>query len=141
MKNLRRGNFTLIEVVVALAILTLSLAGLFQLFSGARMSLSNAEDQWYEMHMLTQGAEYLLLVGNPEDPSVPEEFFPYERYSIECEIEDAEGLPEEFDEQENQMPLKKWVIKLVRSRDGAEVQKVVIDRYDHEYEEEAASGD
>ena len=138
---MRFYRFTLIEIVIALGILAISLGGLLQLAISSQLKISRAQEKWQEMHMLTQGAEYLLLVGNPEDPSVPEEFFPYERYSIECEIEDAEGLPEEFDEQENQMPLKKWVIKLVRSRDGAEVQKVVIDRYDHEYEEEAASGD
>lgn len=133
MKKFRqKKDFTLIEVVVALAILTLSLAGLFQLFTGSKLNIARAETDWYEMHMLTQGAEYLLLCGDPEDLTVPGDFFPYEQYTLECEVEDAEGLPDEFNQQDGQMPLKKWTIRLIRNSDGAERRRVVIDRFGYE---------
>ena len=58
--NLRCRCFTLIEVVVALAILSLSLAGLLQLSIGANSRLANAVEKWEAEHMLAQAAEYLV---------------------------------------------------------------------------------
>ena len=75
MKNSCRKNFTLIEVVVALAILTLSLAGLLQLLSQSQLRIADAEERWMDMHKLIQATEYLLLAGDPEELAVPEDFF------------------------------------------------------------------
>ena len=45
----RVQQFTLIEVVVALAILTLSLAGLLQLLSQSQLRIADAEEKWMDM--------------------------------------------------------------------------------------------
>jgi prepilin-type N-terminal cleavage/methylation domain-containing protein len=127
-----KRNFTLIEVVVSIAILGLSLAGLLQLLTQSQLRIANARDKWMEMHMLTQGAEYLLMTSNTEELSVPDEVFPYEDYQIDCNIEDAEGLPEELVDQSGQLPLKKWTISLIRVKDRKECLSVVIDRLGYE---------
>lgn len=129
-------NFTLIEVVVALAILTLSLAGLLQLLSQSQLRIADAEEKWLDMHKLIQGTEYYLLAGDPEEPNIPDEFFPYPGYSIEFNVEDAEGLPDDYKELDGQLPLKKWEIKLIRHSDGAERGKIIIDRFGYEDKEE-----
>ena len=133
-----KRNFTLLEVVVAIAILALSLAGMLQLLTQSQIRISDADEKWREMHMLTQGAEYLMLIDNEGDLTVPDEVFPYEKYRIECTVEDAEGLPEEFTGQTNQLPLKKWTISLIRISDGKECGKVVIDRIGYEEAENDA---
>ena len=125
-------RFTLIEVVVSMVILSLSLAGLLRLLSYSQSRIGVADQKWREMHMLTQGAEYLLLTGTEADPTVPDDVFPYPDYLIDCTVDDAEGLPEELSDQDDQMPLKKWTIRLLRSSDREERLRVVVDRFDYE---------
>ena len=139
MKSVRKKFFTLIEVVVALGILGLSLAGLLQLMTQSQVRIAKAVEKWKEMHCLTQGAEYLLLAGDPEDPVVPEDFFPYPEYTIECEVADAEGLPDDYNELDGQLPLKKWTISLLRTSDGTLRNKVVIERFGYEDAENVAT--
>ena len=127
--------FTLIEVVIALAILALSLAGLFNLMGQSTRRISDAETEWREMHMLTQAGEYILLTGNEADLTVPDEVFPYSDYLIDCTVEDADDIPEELKSQENQLPLKKWTVSLIRSSDRKERLKVIIDRIDYSEKE------
>jgi type II secretory pathway pseudopilin PulG len=131
----KRSSFTLLEVVIALAILSLSLVGLFNLMGQSSKRISDAETEWQEMHNLTQAAEYILLAGDEEDHTVPDEVFPYKNYVIECEIEDSEEIPEEMKNLENQLPLKKWTIKLIRTTDRSERLKVSIDRIDYSEKE------
>ncbi len=131
----RVPHFTLIEVVVALAILTLSLAGLLQLLSQSQLRIADAEEKWMDMHKLIQATEYLLLAGDPEELAVPEDFFPYPGYSLECSVEDAEGLPDDYKEIDGQLPLKKWEITLIRDRDGSSRGSVIVDRFGYEEKE------
>ena len=132
-----KRRFTLIEVVVAIAILALSLTGLLQLLSQSQLRIANAETQWREMHMLTQGAEYLLMITDTENLKVPDEVFPYPDYLIDCTVEDAEGLPEELDGQSGQLPLRKWTVSLLRAADRKVCQRVIIDRLGYEEAENA----
>lgn len=133
--KLLRKYFTLIEVVVALAILTLSLAGLLQLLSQSQLRIADAEEKWLDMHKLIQATEYLLLAGDPEELAVPEDFFPYPGYSLECSVEDAEGLPDDYKEIDGQLPLKKWQVTLIRDRDGVSRGTVIVDRFGYEEKE------
>ena len=126
-------NFTLIEVVVALALLSVSLAGLLQLSINSQQKLITADDKWRHEHMLAQAAEYLMLV-NEDNASVPDEFFPYPGYSVEVEIDDAEDLPEEYNELVGQLPLKCWNISIVRQSDAESVASVKIDRISYDEE-------
>ena len=128
-------NFTLLEVVISLVILSLSLAGMLRLLTHSQNRISRAEEQWREMHMLTLGTEYIMLAGTEEDLTVPDDIFPYQDHRIDCIVEDAEGIPEELTGQENQLPLKKWTVSLWRTTDNSERLKVVIDRLDYSEKE------
>ena len=133
MKPRGSENFTLIEVVVALALLSVSLAGLLQLSINSQQKLITADDKWRHEHMLAQAAEYLMLV-NEDNASVPDEFFPYPGYSVEVEIDDAEDLPEEYNELVGQLPLRCWNISIVRQSDAESVASVKIDRINYDEE-------
>lgn len=128
--------FTLLEVVVAIAIMSLSLAGLLRLLTQSQLRIANAQEKWREMHMLTQGAEYLMMVPYSGDLSVPDEVFPYDDYQIDCIVDDADDLPEELGEQDGQLPLKTWRITLIRLKDKKECLSVNIDRFGYEETEE-----
>ena len=125
-----KRNFTLLEVVVAIAILALSLTGMLQLLSQSHIRIADAREQWQEMHMLTQAAEYLLL-HDEETVEIPAEFFPYPEYEINCTYDEAEGLPEELENLTGQVPLKQCKIELIRSRDHKTVDSIIIDRFSY----------
>ena len=129
-------SFTLIEVVVAMALLSVSLAGLLQLSINSQHKLIAADDKWRHEHMLAQAAEYLMLTDE-ENASVPDDFFPYPGYSVEVTIDDAEELPEDYNELVGQLPLKCWNISIVRQSDAESVASVNIDRIS--YDEENAN--
>ncbi len=60
---MRQNNFTLLEVLTALIVLTLGLSGLiWQLSIASNRALSSMEN-WERIHDLTAAAEYLLLHG------------------------------------------------------------------------------
>lgn len=132
-------KFTLIEVVISIAILALSLTGLLQFLTQSQLQIGKADEKWREMHMLSVGAEYLLLAGNVEDLHVPDEIFPYPDYQLECVVEDADALPEELKDQSGQIPLKKWTIRLFKVSDRSEKLKVVIDRLGYEESENVST--
>ena len=127
---MKKRNFTLIEIVVALGILAISMGGLLQLSISSQLKISRAAEKWKEMHMLTQAAEYLLL-HDEETTEIPAEFFPYPDYEINCTYDDAEGLPEELENLTGQIPLKQCKIELIRSRDHKTVESVIIDRFSY----------
>ena len=139
MKSSRRGRrsgyFTLIEVVVALAILSLSLAGLLQLSLGSSRQMAEAVEKWESEHMLAQAAEYLML-QNEDGATVPEEFFPYPDYAVEIVCDDAEDLPEDYTDLDGQLPLKRWNIAIVRNSDGKRMAEVNIDRIGYDEKED-----
>jgi len=78
--------FTLIEVVVALAILTGGIMGAMAIVSMSKNRMDKAYDRFFAQHMLAQAAEYYLLCGNK--PITPD-FFPYSGYSTSCNINDC----------------------------------------------------
>jgi len=133
--TLRRAHltrrFTLVEVVVALAILSISLAGLLQLSIAANSRNADSVEKWESEHMLAQAAEYLML-QNEDGATVPEDFFPYPGYAVEVVCDDAEGLPEDYDGLDKQLPLKRWNIAVVRSSDGRKMAEVNIDRISYD---------
>ena len=126
--------FTLVEVVVALAILGLSLSGLLSLAMNAQVKVARAVEKWENTHKMIQAVEYVMLFDD-ENLNVPAEFFPYEGYSVQCAVDDAEGLPEEFTEIDEAAPLKCITVELVRDRDNKVVDRVKIDRINFESEE------
>lgn len=119
---------------MALAILGLSLSGLLSLTMNAQVKVARAVEKWENTHKLIQAVEYVMLFDD-ENLNVPAEFFPYEGYSVQCSVDDAEGLPEEFTEIEAAAPLKCITVELVRGRDNKVVDRVKIDRINFESEE------
>ena len=127
-----RGSFTLIEVVVALGILTLSLAGLLQILTASQSRLARVYEKWRETHILMQAAEYYLLQPGEDPGGVPYTYFPYSDYEALCYYRDAENLPEEYVNIPNQLPLRTCVIELVRLRDRKTVETILVDRISYE---------
>ncbi len=137
METLRKKHlrFTLIEVVVALGILSISLAGLLQLSMSAQKRMTSNMDSWNSMHMLQQAAEYLMLFDQ-DTTDVPEDFFNYPGYALNVHTDDVETelLPEAYAEEhpDGQLPLMCLTIELLRESDRKVLDSVKIDRINYE---------
>jgi len=118
--------------VVALAILSISIAGLLQLLTAAQNRIIKVDDHWMRTHMLIQAAEYYMLMKQEDPPAITDTFFPYDDYRVDVIWEEIEGLPEEYTGLTNQKQLRAMVLSLVRQQDGHEVDKIIIDRLDYE---------
>ena len=129
---MKTRSFTLIEVVVALAILSISIAGLLQLLTAAQNRIIKVDDHWMRTHMLIQAAEYYMLMKQEDPPAITDTFFPYDDYRVDVIWEEIEGLPEEYTGLTNQKQLRAMVLSLVRQQDGHEVDRIIIDRLDYE---------
>jgi prepilin-type N-terminal cleavage/methylation domain-containing protein len=100
-----RRRFTLIEVVVAIAILGIGLVGFLGITASTSRRMNRAYNRWEQQHALAQAVEMFLLTHVAQRPS--DEFFPYSEYDVQFEIGSPENLPEGVEE-----TLDKW--KLVR---------------------------
>lgn len=110
-----RNNFTLLEVLTAMIILTLGVSGLLWQFAIASdRSLRNAQ-RWERTHELTQAAEFLLLNG-PETPM--DESFLSGEYRIAAHLEDPR-LPVGMEVQTGALRFKTLVLTL-SGEDGEE---------------------
>ncbi len=84
----KRNNFTLLEVLVSLAILTMGLMIALSQTANSTSRSIRAEVRWHEQHMLAQAAEFYLLAGPNE--ALPRSIFNYDGYRASCVVEDAE---------------------------------------------------
>ena len=114
----RRGvkGFTLIEVIIAIGILAISLASLFQIIASSRARIAKAEESWHNMHMLTQAAEYVLLHRADVIDSIDRDFFPYRDYRVDITYEGEvtdEQIDDDFKSIDGQLPLELCVIELI----------------------------
>ena len=60
-------RFTLLEVVIAVGILVLSLAGILQLLTVSQQKIGKNMELWEQTHLLMQAAEYALLQQEKEE--------------------------------------------------------------------------
>ena len=106
-------GFTLIEVIIAIGILAISLASLFQILASSRARIAKADEGWHHMHMLTQAAEYVLLHDSTVD-DVEEDFFPYRDYEVRISYDPVEDeqIDDEFMSIDGQLPLELCTIEL-----------------------------
>ena len=113
----RRYGFTLVEVIVAIGILALSLASLFQIIAVSRARIVKADEGWHNMHMLTQAAEYVLLHDATVD-DIEEDFFPYDDYEVRISYDSVndEQIDEDFMSIEGQLPLELCTIELINMK-------------------------
>ena len=109
-------GFTLIEVIIAIGILAISLASLFQIIASSRARIAKADEGWHNMHMLTQAAEYVLLYRADVVDGIDRDFFPYRDYQVninyEGEVTD-EQIDEDFRSISGQLPLELCTIELI----------------------------
>lgn len=126
--------FTLIEIVVSLAILALSLTAILEMMMSSQKRLSKSYEKWERMHILTQAAEFYLLHGD-EPPEMGEEFFPYKNYEVNMSIQDIEDLPDEYTQIDGQVPLKCMLLELRDTRINEVVDTLRIDRLSYESED------
>ena len=108
-------GFTLIEVIIAIGILAISLASLFQIIASSRARIAKADEAWNNMHMLTQAAEYVLLHRPDVVDGIDRDFFPYRDYQIDISYEPVEDeqIDDEFSSITDQLPLELCVIELI----------------------------
>lgn len=121
-------RFTLIEVVVAMAVLGLALVGFFAMSNAAVQRIDRAYSHWERMHLLSQAAEYYLLFTDEEPPYPPPEIFDSNVYELEMRYEDVEDLPEDLVDLEGQAPLQTLVIELVDADTKDVVDSLRVDR-------------
>lgn len=133
MKVFRRNIFTLIEVVIALAILAISLTGILEMMTQSQKRLSKSYEKWERMHILSQAAEYYLMQGD-DPPDIPEFIFPYRDYQVDVSIEDVEDLPEELSDLMGQVPLKCLTLQLRKLPENEVVETLRIDRLSYDSE-------
>lgn len=97
------ARFTLLEVMVAAAILALAVSMSVSILGAARARILRAEKRWGRQHILAQAAE-LYLLGGPY-AEMPDGLLP-EGFSADCDLRRAEeGLSQDALE-----PIDGWVL-------------------------------
>jgi prepilin-type N-terminal cleavage/methylation domain-containing protein len=124
-------KFTLIEVLIALAILSMAVVSFSLLIGGASKRTVVAFDRWQSTHLLTQAVEYYMLNEAQAGSDIDERFFPVEDYTAECSFESPEGLPEDVEESYGGQTLvaMKVVVKDKKGKtlDSATVERIIGD--------------
>ena len=112
------GQFTLIEVIIAIGILAISLASLFQIIATSRARIAKADEEWHNMHMLTQAAEYVLLHKADAVDGVDRDFFPWRDYQVRIDYEEVidEQIDDDFKSINGQLPLELCTIELLNMK-------------------------
>jgi type II secretory pathway pseudopilin PulG len=119
-------KFTLIEVVVALTILTLGLSVSLALATTAKNRIIRARERWKEQHALEQAAEYYLLT--PGEGNIDVRIFPYEEYYAECRVEPCEdNFPDGVDNIAGSWKLATVKIKVLSREDSHVLKEVQVD--------------
>ncbi|MHB9138840.1 MAG: type II secretion system protein [Victivallaceae bacterium] len=126
--NIRRKYkcFTLLEVVVAIAILAMGIASALTAISMARNRVFKAERQWLEQHLLTQASEYILL--SRPNANIPDDIFPNQDYYVKSEYMPAEGLSDDMRPEITGWKLVSVKISIVARNDQREAAAVTLDR-------------
>ncbi len=119
-----RRQFTLIEVVVAMLILTMGVTSMLMLIAASTRRTGKAVDVWRKNHLLAQAVEYFMLY--PPGTEIDRNFFPDENYTVSCNIISPD-LPEDVEEQIGGQRLIAMHIE-IRDRDGKLVDSITMDR-------------
>ena len=114
MPGRRLKRFTLMEIMVAATILSMSVAAILGILGSARSSLLRARERWNWQHQLTQATEAYLL-GGP-DVEMPDGLL-QEGCNVSCEIYEVEDIHDEAQEHVDGWLLAEYHIT-VTDRDG-----------------------
>jgi len=99
----RRRGFTLLEVVVALAILALGLTSALTIVGSARDRILRGQQRWAREHVTSQATEFFLLAGAAA--ALPPGILP-QGFSANCQLEVVDDLGEFARE-----PIQGWVLQ------------------------------
>lgn len=88
----RRNIFTLIEIVIAIAIMSMVVLSTLVLSGGALFKSGEALEIWRDTHKLVQAAEYYLTMG-PDAGGISSQFFPYNDCQASCNLESVDNPP------------------------------------------------
>ncbi|HCE42728.1 MAG TPA: hypothetical protein DET40_04205 [Lentisphaeria bacterium] len=118
-------KFTLIEVVVALAVLGLAVISAMEMCSSAVNRMEKAKARWTNQHRISQAAEFFLLAG--PSGQLPHEIFPYQDARASCSIDNAMGLPDDVEAVSGQWCLATYHIQLYDSS-GRQTSFLKVDK-------------
>ncbi|MCP3965531.1 MAG: prepilin-type N-terminal cleavage/methylation domain-containing protein [Lentisphaerae bacterium] len=121
----RLNNFTLIEILVAMTILTVGVVSLSMLMASASNRTAKARDRWERDHLLTQAVEFFML--NPPGTSLDERFLQESKYSVDCTFDSPAGVPESGGVKMNNARFVTMHVKLIH-KSGKVVDSAAIDR-------------
>lgn len=96
------GCFTLLEVLIAAAILAVAVVMSVGIMGGARARILRAEGRWGRQHLLSQAAEIYLLAG--PRAALPSGLLP-QGFSSSCTLAPVDDLSEEDME-----PQQGWIL-------------------------------
>ncbi len=119
------NKFTLIEVIVAVAVLAVGLMSAMMLCSLSKSRMDKAYNSWKIENVTSQAAEYYLLAG--PGTSIPENIFPYDDITTSCTIGQPEMLPSDIKQQNGQWSLVNYDIQ-VRKNNGDLLKELKIDK-------------
>ena len=130
MPRIKGHSFTLMEIMVAATILSMSVAAILGILGSARSSLLRSRDRWNWQHQLTQATEAFLL-GGPN--AVMPDGLLQEGVSVSCELYEVEDIHEEalehisewllgefhivLKDSEGRVKGENWVQKLIKEDD------------------------
>ena len=125
-KHKKRG-FTLIEIIVAIAILSMAIVSFSLLINTASRRTLRAARRWERTHQLTQAVEYFMLQEPGNAGDIDERFFDNDSYSVECSFESPEDLPEDVDEAYGGETLQAMQV-ILNDKTGEKVDSVIVER-------------
>ena len=125
--NRNNSTFTLLEVIIALAILTMGIAAAMTMSSSSTRRAEKAGRIWQNQHMAAQATEFFLLAG--PRAQIPSNVFDYEGYSATCRVDDSEFISQNDNFRE--IPGWKLVTLTIEVSDvvnGNVVETIVVDK-------------
>jgi prepilin-type N-terminal cleavage/methylation domain-containing protein len=100
-----RNPFTLIEVLIAIAILAIAMGATLSMSGQAKSNLARLEGEWALQHAAEQATEYLLLAPDPTRADLPRGLIP-DNIDVFCDVyANTDNLPEYA-----QLPNGGWIL-------------------------------
>ena len=119
---MKKNNFTLLEVLCAMVILTGCISLLMWQMTMAVKRLDINRSNWEQTHDLTQAAEFVLIHG---ENKAPDPSLLIGDYQVEYSFSESELKPENT--LLSRRSLKKLTIQLIK--DGEEIDSLVMDTF------------
>ncbi len=121
-KHYKRKPFSFLEILIAMAILGISLTVALSIVSGARSRVLRAEQRWARQHNLDQATEFFLSAG--PDATVPGWLLP-KGFRAECELIRVENLPEYAQGKKDKFTLARYEIRVIGLRNEVVAENTV----------------